>query len=196
VKVLRMMPGLLVSLVLLLPSSAFGANRNAITAPARGSANPDQAGLEMMYAPPIADFINTFPAIVIDPNTGGFTSFSDVPNDFACTGGAVTVNAQFLYVSLPPNCVSGGGQLAGYSLDPATGQTTPIPGSPFSSGKVISPAGLATAPNSYFLYLADAGQIDGFTLNSVTGVPAPIKGSPFPSGNNSQLTVDPSGKFL
>lgn len=193
--ILRMPPGLLVSLVLF-TSAVFGANRNTTTVHGSGSASPDQSGLEMLYAPPLANFINTFPAVVIDPSTGGFSSFFDVPNHFSCTGGAVTVSAQFLYVSLPPNCLSGGGQLFGYSLDPTTGETTPIPGSPFSFQGVVSPQGMATAPNSYFLYLADTGQIDAFTVDQSTGVPTPITGSPFASGNNSQLTVDPSGKVL
>jgi hypothetical protein len=182
VEILRMMPRLVVSLVLLLPTAVFGANGQ--TATAHGTI-PDQSGLEMLYAPPISDFINTFPALTIDPNTGGFTSFFNVPNNFACTGGAVTVNAQFLYVSLPANCLSTGGQLFGYSLDPTTGETTPIAGSPFSFPGVVSPQGLAAAPNGDFLYLADTNQIDAFTVDSATGVPTPIKGSPFPSGNTS-----------
>lgn len=159
-------------------------------------ANPDQSGLEMLYASPISGFINTFPAIVIDPNTGGFSSFSDVPNDFACTGGVTTVAAQFLYVSLPPGCVQSGGQLAAYSLDPSTGAATPIPGSPFSFPGVVSPLGLAATPNGNFLYLADSGQIDAFAIDSQSGVPTPVKGSPFAAGNIPELTVDPSGKVL
>jgi 6-phosphogluconolactonase (cycloisomerase 2 family) len=190
---LRKMPGLLLCFVLLLTSSVFGADR---TTAARGSGSPAQSGLEMLYAPPIADFLNTFPGIEIDPNTGGFNSFFDVVNNFACTSGVVTVNGQFLFVSLPPNCTAGGGQLYGYSLDPATGETTAIPGSPFSFPGVVSPQGLATAPNSYFLYMADAGRIDAFAVNQSTGVPTPIAGSPFAAGNNTQLTVDPTGKAL
>ncbi len=185
---------LIVLSLLLQTASVFAANRRP--AFIHRSANPDQSGLEMLYAPPIADFLNTFPAIVIDPSTGGFNSFFDVNNNFACTGGVVTVAAQFLYVSLPPNCLAEGGQLFGYSLAPSTGEATPIPGSPFSFEGVISPQGLAASPNGEFLYLADSGQIDAFTVDGETGVPTPVKGSPFASGNNQQLTVDPSGKIL
>jgi 6-phosphogluconolactonase (cycloisomerase 2 family) len=180
--------------LVLLTAAAFAADRRPTLIQHTG--NPDQSGLEMLYASPISGFINTFPAIVIDPNTGGFSSFFDVPNDFACTGGVVTVAAQFLYVSLPPNCVQAGGQLAVYSLDPSSGEATPIAGSPFSFQGVISPQGLAATPNGDFLYLADSGQIDGFAVDGQSGVPTPVKGSPFASGNNTQLTVDPSGKVL
>jgi 6-phosphogluconolactonase len=175
-------------------SVVFAADRTAVFT--RNAAKPEQSGLEMMYAPPIAGFINTFPAIVIDPNTGGFSSFSDIPNMFACTGGVIAVDGQFLYVSAPPNCVQSGGQIFGYTLDPSTGEATPLPGSPFSFEGVISPQGLAATPNGDFLYLADTGQIDAFSIDSETGVPTPVKGSPFAAGNVPELTVDPSGKVL
>lgn len=183
-----------IALSLLVASTAFAADHNSKSNPL--AINPDQSGLEMLYASPISGFINTFPAIVIDPNTGGFSSFFDVPNDFACTGAVTTVAAEFLYVSLPTGCVSGAGQLYGYSIDASTGEATALPGSPFSFANVISPQGLAATPNGDFLYLADSGQIDAFAINGQTGVPTPVKGSPFASGNNPELTVDPSGKIL
>lgn len=178
----------------LFTSVVFAADRpRAFT---HNGTKPEQSGLEMMYAPPISGFINTFPAIVIDPSTGGFSSFSDIPNMFACTGGVIAVNGQFLYVSAPPNCVQNGGQLFGYSLDPTTGAANPLAGSPFSFEGVISPQGLAATPNGDFLYMADSGQIDAFSVDPQTGIPTPVKGSPFAAGNVPELTVDPSGKIL
>jgi 6-phosphogluconolactonase (cycloisomerase 2 family) len=156
-------------------------------------------GLEVLYGAPADARINLFPALTIDPSTGGFTNFFNVtaPPPFLCSGGE-TVMGHHLYVSIPPGgCQNQYGEIIAYTLDPATGVPSAIQGSPFRLQKGSSPNGMAVAPHSNHLYVADsAGYIRAFTLNWETGVPKHLKGSPFKSGANYQLVVDPSGKFL
>lgn len=152
---------------------------------------------EFLYSAPLSDLLNTTVTAQIDPSTGGFSSVSVATVPLFCSGGIVVVGGEFLYMSLPATTCSGsGGLLFGYSINPTTGLPTPLAGSPFSSGLSTSPAGMATIPNGFFLYVADVGRIDAFAVNPTTGVLTAIPGSPFASGNNAQLVVDPSGSFL
>lgn len=158
---------------------------------------PPDSGPEFLYSAPLSDFLNTSLTAEIDPSNGGFSSVSVTTVPFFCSGGIIVVGGEFLYISVPTTtCPVTGGQVYGYAINPTTGLPTPLGGSPFSSGLSTSPEGMATVPNSYFLYIADAGGIDAFTVEPSTGVLTPISGSPFASGNNPQLVVDPSGKFL
>jgi 6-phosphogluconolactonase len=136
----------------------------------------------------------------IDPNTGGFSWASSGPVPFFANGAAVASNARFLYIS--NSFINGqfnnGSQVFGYSMNPAKGTLTPLPGSPFFSfPPPVSIQGMATSPDGQFLYGADGnGNIFAFSVDTVTGVPTEISGSPFASGANAQLAVDPTGKFL
>ena len=136
----------------------------------------------------------------VNPRTGAFTSFSTGFVPFFANSAPVISNNQFMYFSnsfINGNAHSGS-QIFGYSIDPAKGILTSIAGSPFYSfAPPISIQGLATTPDGRFLYGAAAGgTIYAFSLDSATGVPTQLPGSPFPSGGNSQLVVDPSGKYL
>jgi 6-phosphogluconolactonase len=168
------------------------------TACSGSGCTPPPATPEILYGAPSSELLNQFINATIDPNTGGFSSVSVGTIPLFDTGGMVAVNVRFLYISttfvngLPNN----GSEIFGYSINPTTGTLAPIAGSPFTLEADSPVQGLASAPNSYFLYAAVAGGIDAFTVNSATGVPTAIPGSPFASGNNPQLVVDPSGKFL
>jgi 6-phosphogluconolactonase (cycloisomerase 2 family) len=176
-----------------------GAGKQTSTIAACPSSRPSgTASLELLYSAPLSDLLNTSVTATIDPNTGGFSSVlvTTVPA-YGCAGGIITVDAKFLYISIPENtCGAYASALLGYSLDQSTGAPTALPTSFFSSGILTSPQGMATLPNTNLVYVADAGRIDAFCVDSDTGSPTPIPGSPFASGSNPQLAVDPSGKFL
>jgi 6-phosphogluconolactonase (cycloisomerase 2 family) len=157
-------------------------------------------GPQVLYGFAETDVLNLSVTIPIDPSTGGFGTFSAGPTPFFANGAAVASNAQFLYISNSfidgqPN---NGSQIFGYSISPVDGTLTQIGGSPFFLFPPPSSIqGLAVTPNGQFLYGADfAGFIYAFNIESGTGVPTLIPGSPVASGPNSQLVVDPTGKFL
>jgi 6-phosphogluconolactonase (cycloisomerase 2 family) len=190
---------LLFSLALTL--TGCGSNGSAVCNGVGDSACPvSKPGPEILYGFAQTDLLNLSVMTTIDSSTGGFGSVSSGPTPFFANGAAVVSNAQFLYISnsfidgLPNN----GSQIFGYSISPVDGTLTPIAGSPFFLFPPPSSIqGLAITPNGQFLYGADfAGFIYAFNIESGTGVPTLIPGSPFASGPNSQLVVDPAGKFL
>ena len=182
---------------LLLALGGCGTNGGTNQACPGGAANSNSGGLEVLYGAPLSDVLNTSVAAIIDPSTGAFTSGFFNPVPFFCSGGITVVDSQFLYISVPRTmCFGGEAAIYGYFLDPSTGAPNSLQGSPFSTGVGNSPGGMAAVPNSLVLYVADAGKIDAFTVDASNGLLTPISGSPFTSGSNSQLVVDPSGKFL
>ena len=191
---LRGVSGFVLPLTLLLALSGCGSGGSSgpvvCDASSGGSCPNPGMGPEILYGFPAAILLNTSMTATINPNTGGLSSISIETVPFFGSGVAAAPNARFLYASA-------GTQIFGYSIGQPNGTLTPIAGSPFSFPPNASIQGLATAPNSLFLYAADvAGSIDAFSIDSVTGVPTAIPGSPFASGANYQLVVDPSGKFL
>jgi 6-phosphogluconolactonase len=93
----------------------------------------------------------------------------------------------------------------GYSINPSTGQLTPIPGNPFSSisgpdksfGLVstFSRHEIAFDPSGKFLYVGNdqAGLLSAFTVDTMTGGLTPVPGSPFamPDGGPAVITATP-----
>jgi 6-phosphogluconolactonase (cycloisomerase 2 family) len=167
--------------------------------PGRNERPPCQAkGAEVLYGFATSR-LNLAEVASIDICTGGFSSASSGSVPFFANSPAVATAAGFLYIS---NSFIDGGQGSGsqilvYAVDQKNGSIAQIPGSPFFFPSPASIQGLATTPDGKFLYGADdSGNIFAFTLDSSTGAPSSIPGSPFSSGTNSQLVVDPSGKFL
>jgi len=155
-------------------------------------------GGEALYGFAISN-LNLSETATIDPCTGGFSSWSSGPVPFFANSFAVATTAGFMYISNSfINGGFGGSQIFVYSIDPANGAITQIPGSPFFSfPPPVSIQGLATTPDGKYLYGADvSGNLFAFSLDETTGVPTSLPGSPFASGPNVQLVVDPSGKFL
>jgi len=155
--------------------------------------------MELLYGAPADAFINIFPAMVIDPATGGFLDVFNVlaPPPFICSGGVAASNARFLYVSIPPQtCLNQEAEIIGYRLNSASGVPVALPWSPLVLRNGSSPNGMVSVPNRPYLYAADAGGIDAFRIDAATGALTPIAGSPVQSGANYELVVDPSGKFI
>jgi|SRR5271157_1354092 len=196
----RSLSRIVVPFSLALSLAACGSSGNAVCGGASGISCYSQPGPEVLYGFAATQTLNFSVIIPVDPSTGGFGAFSSGPTPFYANGAAVASNAQFLYISNSfidgqPN---NGSQIFGFSISPTDGTLTPIAGSPFFLFPFPSSIqGLAVTPNGQFLYGADfSGFIYAFNIESGTGVPTLIPGSPFASGPNSQLVVDPSGKFL
>ncbi len=172
--------------------------RGSAATDASGDACHENAG-EVLYGFAISR-LNISETATIDLCTGGFSSASSGPVPFFANSFAVATQGGFLYISnsFIDGGSNNGSQIFVYSIDPLNGTITQIAGSPFFLfPPPISIQGLAPTPDGQFLYGADAsGNIFAFSLDKATGVPTSLPGSPFVSGPNSQLVVDPSGKFL
>jgi len=132
----------------------------------------------------------------VDSSTGALAPLSGSPflvpvnADFA--GFAMHPSGKFLYASTG---IAANGILA-WSVDPATGSLTVLPGSPFQAGVATSDPVLD--PEGRFLYAAGAtGGILGFEVDANSGALTPLAGSPFSPGTAVlNPVVDPSGRFL
>ena len=100
---------------------------------------------------------------------------------------------QFLYEAGSTN------QVYGFSVNSATGELNPIPGSPFTTR--LDATALAVDPQGQFLFVANNtdNDVSVFTINQNTGAITEVANSPFDAGtgtNPTALTTDPSGSFL
>jgi hypothetical protein len=118
------------------------------------AACPVIPGPELLYATSNTGQILAFS---IDHNSGGLTTISSLPGP-AMSLSLTAVNDQFLYASDSLNA-----QLDGFSINQTTGALTSLASSPFSTGTISFPVGLASPPGSDLLYAADAGRVDAFT---------------------------------
>jgi 6-phosphogluconolactonase len=121
--------------------------------------------------------------------TGGTAGF------FAANRVTVSTAGRFLYAS---NSLSG--SVGGFSINPATGFLTPVPGSPFLVDGFGSGLGysLAVTPNNRFLFCANdtLGTISAFTI-AANGSLASVPGSPFQLVSAIDgMKVSPDGRFL
>jgi YVTN family beta-propeller protein len=86
-----------------------------------------------------------------------------------------------------------------FSIDPATGDLTIVPGSPFPTGGISgSGISLGVTPDNEFLFASSSGSND-ITVFSVAanGTLTPIPGSPFAAGGLPDgIKVSPDGRFL
>jgi len=97
--------------------------------------------------------------------------------------------------------VANSDSVSGFSINPATGVLTPVPGSPFPAGPVsINGISLAVTPDGQYLIAANP-ESNNATVYSITfhGTLTPIPGSPpgspflFPVGVNSNVPLDGQG---
>lgn len=133
----------------------------------------------------------------INAATGKLTPVAGSPFTTGTSGPtsvAVDPAGRFLYVT---NQYAQDNDVAGFSIDRATGKLTAIPGSPFKAGS--GPASIAIDPSGRFAYVANLGSnnVSAYTIDAISGLLIPIYPSPFPAGSApSSVTVDPSGKFV
>lgn len=125
-------------------------------------------------------------------------SLSQIPSSPfpAGTTPAEIVFGQSPQGSTPPNFVyvtnSGDllGTISGYSIDTASGNLTPVPGSPFTTSLNSRPTGILfdsfnDAVDGPYVYVAlsQASGVAGFSVDRNTGALTPVPGSPFPGVN-------------
>lgn len=165
-----------------LPSSSSG----TCTCGSGTTACPISPGPEFLYGINSGGEVQAFS---IDHTSGALTALASASGP-SMSLGVTAVNNQFLYVSDSSNA-----QLDGFSINQTTGALTPLASSPFSTGTISFPVGLASPAGSDRLYVADAGRVDAFTVDA-SGVPMALSTSPYPSGTNLFLAADPSGQFL
>ncbi len=118
------------------------------------------------------------------------TSMTAVSGSGSSTGAGVTQSG----VLHPNNNFLVANTGAVFSINPATGGITAVPGSPFASA-----AGLTVAfdPTGTFLYSAQNGAVAVHSFNPATGFLTPIAGSPFAAmGNLTGARVVLNGEFL
>jgi 6-phosphogluconolactonase len=106
----------------------------------------------------------------------------------------ISPTSNYVYVSN-----SDANLITAFSLESATGNLSPVPGSPFSTGQGV--AGSATDPNSKYLYAANHADntVSAYTIDSGTGRLTPILGSPYPLGTGTgprAIATDTTGTFL
>jgi len=99
-------------------------------------------------------------------------------------------------------------QIAGFSIDSATGALSPVPGSPISPGipSTSSPAQMAIDTTGKFLYASytfvivnvrEDGGVAAFSIDPTSGELTAVPGSPFSVGGiPNSVAVDSSGRFL
>jgi YD repeat-containing protein len=105
---------------------------------------------------------------------------------------ALDPSQSYLYFSVP----SAAGNLFAFSVNPASGALTQIPGSPYTAGTSRGP--VVAEPSDRFVYVGDpsSDSIFGFSIGAGGALTA-LPGSPYPAGGESlALLAHPSGKFL
>ncbi|MGB5938209.1 MAG: beta-propeller fold lactonase family protein, partial [Rhodanobacter sp.] len=140
---------------------------------------------------------NSLSAYAIDNVSGALTKVADVamgPNGFDSSSVVTDPARKFAYVVNPNN--PSGGSISGYTIDPATGSLTAMPGSPFTAG--VS-AGSSVHPSGKFVYAlnANAGEVKVFAIDSATGAPL-VPGSTVATGApplSWAIAIDPTGRF-
>ena len=115
---------------------------------------------------------------------------------FASNRIVVSAPRRFLYASN-----SGSNDVSAFSIDPNSGNLTPVPGSPFpldSSGPGSGGISLAVTPNGQFLMAGNplAERITSFSIGADGSLTA-VHDSPFFAGGQpAGMNVSPNGKFL
>jgi 6-phosphogluconolactonase len=141
---------------------------------------------------------NNVSAYTINPTSGALTQVEGSPFP---TGGVTPAGVQniafdpagrFAYVT---NVNSG--NISVYTIDPASGALSAIPGSPFQDPDG-APFPLTIDPAGRFLYVGNVGSnnISAFAIDAISGTITPIAGSPFPAGTYPTcLAIDHTGRF-
>ena len=174
-----------------------------------------------LVAHPTADFLyasgnsGVLTVFAIDSATGALSPTSSVTlGKFLKNSAVITPNGRYLYQNdldrnddLFPTSL----QIAGFSLDAATGALSPVPGSPLTlttpSPSTTSRTGpMAIDPTGKFLYVpyqfvvvnvGTDGGLAAYSIDAESGALTAVPGSPFGVGGGpSSVAIDASGRFL
>jgi 6-phosphogluconolactonase (cycloisomerase 2 family) len=89
------------------------------------------------------------------------------------------------------------GSISVFSIDPATGNLAPVPGSPFATSGFVDLT-LAATPDGRFLIAGHSFPAPGFSVFEIRadGALSQVPGSPFSSGLPAGIQVTSDGRFL
>jgi 6-phosphogluconolactonase len=170
-----------------------------------------------LVAHPTADLLyvssgsGVLSVFAINSGTGALTLTSSVSlggNIEMVNSAVITPNGKYLYqadVYYPNGLTQQPAlpQLAAFSIDPATGALSAVPGSPVSISTNISIRSMSIDPTGKFLYASygDHNEVAAFSIDATSGTLTAVPGSPFTVGASATtlvttITVDASGKFL
>jgi DNA-binding beta-propeller fold protein YncE len=160
------------------PYAAGEGPASIVIAPATGP-NPFGARL-VMVANKLSSNVSVF-------SVAGDGSLSPVPGSPFQVGGApssvgISTNLmplKFAYVTIP-----GLNEIAGFSIDGASGALTPVSGSPFPAG--VGPLSAVVSSGGQFLFVVNAGSnaLSVYSVDQSSGALTPVSGSPFPVGQS------------
>jgi 6-phosphogluconolactonase (cycloisomerase 2 family) len=128
-----------------------------------------------------------------DVTTGTLTPLTTATLPGIPTRVALDPLGQFLYVSAFTNNFSSGTAL-GFTIDAATGNLTPIPGTPFTISNLLG--NFSFHPSGNFVYMANQGgtTIDVYAIDRTTGK-LTVMGSIPTCVNPTTVRFSPDGKF-
>lgn len=145
----------------------------------------------------------------INSGTGALTLSSSVSlggNIEILNSAVITPNGKYLYQAdvYYPNGITqqpAVPQLAAFSIDPASGALSAVPGGPISSSSYI--LSMSIEPTGKFLYASYEAhnEVAAFSIDATSGTLTAVPGSPFTVGGSAttfvtRIAVDASGKFL
>ena len=149
------------------------------------------------------DSAGSISAFSINLNTGALTP---VPGSPFATGAAGSfpgpaamvvreAGSNFLYVALA-GTANANNEIVAFVIDANTGALTPVPGSPFTTGK--DPLHMTLDAPGNFLYTSNIqdNTISAFSFDNNTGALSPVPGSPFPGGGSSLGGMSAYSGFL
>lgn len=165
--------------------------------------------LLFLYVSNLNDAAGGISAFAINQQNGALSPIPGSPFPTGAPGSfpgpsAMVVYSNFLYVALAGTSTANN-KIAVFAIDPATGELTPLPGSPFVTGSDPLQMALVsvTAGPEGFLYTANVqdGTISAFTADGTTGVLTPVSGSPYAAGTSVaglavSLTFTGSGNYF
>jgi 6-phosphogluconolactonase (cycloisomerase 2 family) len=154
----------------------------------------DPAG---MYAYVVSNANGSIAVLSVNQRTGALTSVTGSPFPLGVNLASVVVHPNGRFVYCADFDFGGQGWVHGIQYDPVLGHITGLPGSPWSSGGIVSPHWVAIDPVGENLYAANThgNSVSGYRI-SQTGALTPIKGSPFTAGSQPYaLTIDPAGLY-
>jgi 6-phosphogluconolactonase (cycloisomerase 2 family) len=150
---------------------------------------------------------STISGFSVDGSTGTLAPLAGSPFPYPYgepDGLVVHPSGKFLYAVAPFPSGIGPKGVGEFNIDPTSGALSPMQSSPAAfAGASITPApySIAQTPDGTYLYVLGSsdGKIYEFSIDASTGVLTPLAGSPYNQElilYASDLTVDPSGKFL
>lgn len=116
---------------------------------------------------------NGLPGFRINGSTGALTSIGTTQTSGYPSGGAAHPNGKWIYVGL---CCSGTPSVAGFSIDPTTGNLTQITNVATPGGE--APNIVVADPTGNFLYVEENFNTDVFSIDATTGVLALVAQEP------------------